>query len=195
MPTLPPYERLRHEVPELTLVQDSSRVAPHVINPIHTLSDEALFCGVINDANAAKAARAGLLLLAGGLEAAHRIVQDFDTPEARYWHGIVHRREPDYSNAKYWFRQLGHHAVFDDLARAVTLEDSLSQKTNSRILQSGKWDPFRFVDLCDNCEKGGQTDLLDELLIIQQKEIDLLLNFCIQKTLGGSKEKMRDPSP
>ena len=193
MPTLTPYERFRREVPELTLVQDSSRVASQIIKAIQGLSDEALFGGAIDDSNAAKAARAGLLLLAGGLEDAHRIVQDFDTPEARYWHGIVHRREPDPSNAKYWFRQLGHHAVFSDLARTVTLEDSLKKKTINHILQSGRWDPFRFVDLCDDCEKGRGADLLNDFLMIQKKEIDLLLQFCIQKALGASMTIVRDP--
>ena len=192
MPTLPPYERLRREVPELSLVQDSSRVAPQVIHAIHALSDEALFGGAIDDSNAAKAARAGLLLSAGGLEDAHRIVQDFDTPEAQYWHGIVHRREPDPSNAKYWFRKLGHHAVFDDLARTLMFEDSLSKKTVDQILQSGKWDPFRFVVLCEGGEKGGPSELLNQLLIIQRKEIDLLLQFCIQKARSVSLEKMEE---
>ena len=132
--------------------------------------------------------------LAGGLEDAHRIVQDFDTPEARYWHGIVHRREPDYSNAKYWFRQLGHHAVFDDLRETATLKDSLSQKTIEYILPSGKWDPFRFVDLCDDCQKGGQSELLTELLIIQQKEIDLTFTILYSEGPWRFHEKMRDPS-
>ena len=195
MPTSPPYERFRGESPELSLVQDSRRVALHLINAIHTLSDEPLFGGAIDDSNAANAARAGLLLLAGGLEDAHRIVQGFDTPEAQYWHGIVHRREPDYSNAKYWFRQLGHYAVFDDLVRTVTFEDSLSQETINHILPSGKWDPFRFVDLCEESEKVGRSNLLNELLIIQQKEIDLLLHCCIQKALGASMEKLRGNSP
>ena len=176
-------------MPELGLVQDSSRVASPVITAIHGFSDEALLGGVIDDSNAAMAARAGLFLLAGGLDDAHRIVQDVDTLEARYWHGIVHRREPDYSNAKYWFRQLGHHAVFDDLVRTGTFEDLLSQKTINHILPSGKWDPFRFVDLCDDDEKGGGAVILNDLLIIQQKEIDLLLHFCIQKALGPSVTK------
>ena len=192
MPTLTPYERLRREVPELGLVQDSSRVALQVISAIHTLSDEALFGGDIDDSNAAKAARAGLLLSAGGLEDAHRIVQDFDTPEARYWHGIVHRREPDPSNAKYWFRQLAHHPVFDDLARKVMSENLPRKRAVNHILQSGRWDPFRFVDLCDDCVKGVQSELLNELLIIQHKEVDLLLKFCIHKALGASLEKMKE---
>ncbi len=40
---------------------------------------------------------------AGRLDEAHAIVQGDPSPEAAYLHGIVHRREEDFSNARYWF--------------------------------------------------------------------------------------------
>jgi len=49
--------------------------------------------------------RAADLIREGQLDAAHAIVQDIDSPEAAYWHGILHRAEGDYWNSKYWFRQ------------------------------------------------------------------------------------------
>lgn len=184
MPELPEYTRLRRELPELKLVHDSSRVAHHVITTIRALSNDDVFGGPIHDSDMARAARAGLLLSAGELEEAHRIVQDFDTAEARYWHGIVHRREPDFANAQYWFRRLGHHAVFDQLASEAAGEDLSGTVAVKHILKGGRWDPFRFIDLCESCEAGEQSELLDELLAIQKKEMEILLNFCIKHALA-----------
>ncbi len=50
---------------------------------------------------------AGLLLLFGCWEQAHQVSQEDDSKEGSYWHGIVHRLEPDNSNAAYWFNRVG----------------------------------------------------------------------------------------
>lgn len=50
---------------------------------------------------------AGLLLWNGDLDASHTISQHIEDITGSYWHGIMHRMEPDYSNAKYWFRKVG----------------------------------------------------------------------------------------
>jgi hypothetical protein len=49
--------------------------------------------------------RSLLLLQAGEFERSHSIVQEMTGLEAAYIHGMIHRVEGDYSNAKYWFRQ------------------------------------------------------------------------------------------
>src|SRR5437867_2950796 len=57
---------------------------------------------------------AGLWLYHDFLDEAHAIC-DQETPELNFWHAIMHRREPDASNSKYWWRQVGKHSVLDQL--------------------------------------------------------------------------------
>jgi hypothetical protein len=56
--------------------------------------DWELFCG-------------GLLYAANALEKAHALFQENHSPEGAYWHGMLHRREGDFSNALYWVRRAG----------------------------------------------------------------------------------------
>jgi hypothetical protein len=53
---------------------------------------------VVKDQAAARCCLAGLWLLHDFLDEAHAVSQDIGTVEGSYWHGIMHRREPDYSN-------------------------------------------------------------------------------------------------
>jgi hypothetical protein len=47
--------------------------------------------------------RGALLLRAGDLEAAHELFQHDESELGAFWHGLMHRAEGDYANAKYWF--------------------------------------------------------------------------------------------
>src|SRR3954468_18303870 len=87
------------------------------------------------------ACRAGLWLAFDFLDESHRISQDLRTTEGSYWHAIMHRREPDASNSKYWWRRVGHHPVFRELA---------GDAAELGYLGTGMdWDPFVFVDHCE----------------------------------------------
>ena len=39
----------------------------------------------------------------GNWDAAHRIVQEMENPDAYWIHAYLHRKEPDLSNASYWY--------------------------------------------------------------------------------------------
>ena len=54
---------------------------------------------------------AGLWLYAGDLERSHAISQGLDDATGAYWHGIMHRREGDFSNGHYWMRRASRHPL------------------------------------------------------------------------------------
>jgi hypothetical protein len=123
----------------------------------------------IRGARVSKVARAGLYLRAGFWEEAHEIAQDLDTPEGSYWHAIVHRQEPDAGNASYWFRRVGAHAIFPELAqRAAEIEPSLD----------GSWDPFRFIDYCERASRQPRGETERRAIAIQDVEWELLFAHC-----------------
>lgn len=126
--------------------------------------DGALGHTSVANRQAAEACLAGAWLLHDFLDESHSISQSLDTPEGSFWHGIMHRREGDFGNAKYWFRRVGDHPVFGQLAERF-----------------GEWDPFDFVDQCEAATRSGQVDPCREL---QQAEWETLFDWCYQQATG-----------
>jgi hypothetical protein len=143
-------------------------------------------------AHDAMAVLSGLLLWNDSLAESHTLSQGIQTQNGSYWHGIMHRREPDYSNSKYWFRQVGRHAIFPELHRAAL--DLLragghgfrwATETAGLLENRGEWDPYAFIDWCQACEDGVLSPQSRALLEqIQLREIELLLEHSLRGALG-----------
>jgi hypothetical protein len=136
----------------------------------------------IADNDMAQSCLAGLWLLHDFLDESHQISQQIETTTGSYWHGIMHRRELDFDNAKYWFRRVGRHEVFGPLADAAR---ELAQAADAPVAASfadGTWDAFRFVDLC----RAAREDTADESILrqIAQREWELLFEFCYRRAVG-----------
>lgn len=132
---------------------------------------------------AATAIRAGLLLRHDYLDESHELAQSIEGQgdhRGDYWHAILHRREPDYSNAKYWFRQIGTHRLFAELApRAgeflTACRDGEADAWRRRLFAKSRWDPFVFVDLCEACASDEESELALTARRIQLAEMSLLI--------------------
>jgi hypothetical protein len=91
-----------------------------------------------------------VLLWHDHLDESHRVSQDIENADGSMAHAMMHRREPDYWNSKYWWRRAGDHPAFALIApRASELlagEPALAR----RLVPKGRWDPSGFVDAVEN---------------------------------------------
>jgi GTP cyclohydrolase II len=96
------------------------------------------------------AVKAGLHLLNDDLGRAHELAQAHEGDKTcDYWHAIVHRREGDFDNAKYWLHRAGRHPVL------------------SRVHDGG---PAAAVLFVDRCRDASETDRA-ALETIQKREM------------------------
>ena len=133
--------------------------------------------------------RAAALLWHDHHEEAHRIAQEDESPEGSFLHGILHRREPDSSNAKYWFRRVGKHPSFSALAEEVKnfLGPQPDPKMHAKLFPHGTWDPFGFIDFCDRAVSLPSSDpLRKQLQQIQALEFDTLIAYLFERGLKDS---------
>lgn len=126
--------------------------------------DQAVFggAGAAGSAELSAGCLAGLWLWNGFLAESHAVSQAIHSAEGNWWHGIMHRREPDAGNAKYWFRQIGDHRLAGPLAARVrqTFAGSEVPAEADWLQTLDRWDAHRFVDLCEQAR--GRGDRLEQ---------------------------------
>ena len=96
--------------------------------------------------------RSALWLAAGDLDRSHGISQGIENADGSFLHGIMHRREGDFSNAKYWFRRAGSHAI----------EHTIASETGQLYA-----DAMEFVNQCQQAVSHGGNDS-DEIESLQR---------------------------
>jgi hypothetical protein len=151
---------------------DAGHADPAFRSALQLANVESAFAQTpLADRDTAVACIAGVWLVHDFLDESHAISQHIDTPEGAFWHGIMHRREGDFANAKYWFRRVGDHKVYGDLSAAVSSDGTFA------------FDPYSFVDLCQRALRSS-GDSVDHCRRVQQLEWELLFDFCYRRAVG-----------
>ena len=98
-----------------------------------TLNAASVLTGPLASQDDASGLLAGLWLWHDFLDESHEISQGLHSATGSFWHAIMHRREGDFSNAKYWYARCRNHPALAEIASRT----------------DGRWDPNAFVDLVE----------------------------------------------
>ena len=139
----------------------------------------------IKNKNFSDACLAALWLRHDFLDESHKISQGIENSTGSYWHGLMHRREGDYWNSKYWFRRVGKHAIFSSLFSSVKqLLSDVHYIGKPLPEEQESWDPFYFIDLVEK-SNGLGSDLEILCRQIQRLEWLILFDYTYRKAAGG----------
>ena len=133
----------------------------------------------------ARAMLAGLWLYFDFLDESHSISQSLENATGSFWHAIMHRREGDFSNSKYWYARCEHHPALPVIAaQAAKLVNQMpADKSLLRVVAAG-WDPRGFVDLVQAVH-ATPTDPRHALAVaLQRIEWQVLFDHCTRAAAG-----------
>ena len=152
---------------------------------LEALSAEAAFAGQqVLDRDMAQGCISGAWLYHNYLNESHTISQGIQTATGSFWHGIMHRREPDFSNAKYWFNKVGSHPIFEDLRTEAARIAMKTDGAPAFLTAQKAWDAAAFVDVCAEALAAGKGPLEALCREIQQREWELLFDYSYRKAIG-----------
>jgi hypothetical protein len=145
---------------------------------------EALFDRPVASAEFADCVRSALYLYFSALDESHRLSQDIPSATGSWLHGVMHRQEPDYGNAKYWFRRVGAHELSPALAQNAQALRLATDEARAVFQPATRWNALGFVDLC---ERGARTGgaLAADLEAVQLLEWQMLFDYCYRRALAG----------
>ncbi len=134
---------------DLKFALDAGTANSDLFDKLQSLSVESAFAhSTVHDEKMASLCLSGVWLFNNYLEESHSISQDADGPTGSYWHGIMHRREGDFPNSKYWFRQVGEHPAFEMIDERMGASEAFYKSPALADLSSSGYDPFELVDHC-----------------------------------------------
>jgi hypothetical protein len=135
---------------------------------IAPLTADAVLASPPRSRDDAEALIAGLWLWHDFLDESHAISQGLHTPTGSYWHAIMHRREGDFSNAKYWYARCRSHPVLAEIASRA----------------GGRFEPNAFVDLVARVYEAPDDPQHARAVELQRIEWEALFGHCVRAAQG-----------
>jgi hypothetical protein len=153
------------------------------------LSPEQLFARPVKHPDDAAAALAGLWLWLDALDDCHKIAQDLVSPTGSFWHAIMHRREGDFSNAKYWYHRCPNHHVMKMLAAvSSSLAGGFESDRQVKRIISGPWSPDALVDLVEEVNEKPSDPRFDLAVKLQRAEWTGLFDYCVHAAVEADRD-------
>ena len=138
---------------------------------VRTADDATLSGGrTIGHAENFALVRGGLFYAIDALDDAHTFFQDAPGDLAAYWHGMLHRREGDFENARYWFRRAGVLPCFAALHRAAS-------EFSADMARQANWDPYLLTGECEQARFGAEESVAP-CVKLQRVEFEGLFDYC-----------------
>ena len=173
-----PYQRL--------VVSGSGSAAGKKL--LETLEPQAILTRPIVRDDDARALVAGLWLWHDWLDTSHEISQSIANSTGSFWHAIMHRREGDFFNSKYWNARSRGHPAYATLASQAqpiitTAENHLGRWTGR--LTRGGWDADAFVDFVEHAHDRPQEPAHATAVEMQRLEWRVLFDHCARSAVGA----------
>ena len=150
------------------------------------VAPDQLVTAPVKSKDQADAMLAGLWLWHDALDECHRIVQDIASPTGSFWHAIMHRREGDFSNSKYWYRRCANHHVMRMMGSVASslAGEHVSDRLIAGAVASG-WDAAGFVDLVSAIHNKPADPRHEIAIRLQQAEWQALFEYCAYEATGA----------
>ena len=162
----------------LTPTGDGSAGAKALLDGLRA---EQLLTAPVRSPDDAHCLLAGLWLYHDWLDESHAISQAVASPTGSFWHAVMHRREGDFSNAKYWYARCRRHPALAQVAAEGrgALEALPERKVLGRLV-TNDWDPDGFVDVVEAVHHKPDDPLYEAAVRLQRAEWRVLFAHCVQ---------------
>jgi hypothetical protein len=152
---------------------------------LRSLTPDTLFAKPVVSRSDAEAVLSGLWLWHDWLDSSHTLSQSIHTPTGSFWHAIMHRREGDFSNAKYWYARCTAHPVLRSMvAYANDILNPLPADKSLLPLTRDRWDPDAFVDLAEAVHDRPDDPRHKPAIMLQKLEWRLLFDHSRRAATG-----------
>jgi hypothetical protein len=168
------------DTPELAHVTMKPRAGTRSLSDLNREMDKILGNPAL-DSRYCALSRGAILIWHDHFEAAHELAQEEENADGSLLHAIIHRREPDLSNARYWFRRVGNtHPSFGCITEKVkiTLMGMGQDLLAKQLMPKDQWSAMAFVDLVEDALRRDDA-AYDHLL----RQIQAAEFYCFLATL------------